>query len=122
MSAAWESLHLAARELASEAPIKQRLKIAFSKYLEHLDVDELPRELRQGFRELHARMTSVPPLRGESAVCATVRKMSNDEAGECARAIIDLLGSLTPRSATVRPATRKPAYNPLELPRLIADA
>lgn len=121
MSAAWESLHLAARELASEAPIKQRLKIAFSKYLEHLDVDELPRELRQGFRELHARMTSVPPLRGESAVCATVRKMSNDEAGECARNIIDLLGALTPGMSGDRPQARKPSRGPLELPRLIAE-
>lgn len=122
MSAAWESLHLAARELASEEPIKQRLKTAFSKYLQHLDADELPRELRQRFRELHARMTSVSPLRGESAVCATVRKMSNDEAGECARSIIDLLGALTPRSGASRPEPRKQPRSVQELPRLIAEA
>jgi len=121
MSAAWESLHLAARELASEAPIKQRLKIAFSKYLEHLDADQLPRELRQRFRELHARMTCVTPLRGESSVCATVRKMSNDEAGECARSIIDLLGALTPGMSGERPQARKPSRSPLDLPRLIAE-
>ncbi len=121
MSAAWESLHLAARELASEAPIKERLKKAFSKHLEHLDAEQLPRELRQRFRELHAQMTCVPPLRGESAVCATVRKMSNDEAGECARSIIDLLGALTPGLAEGRPQPRKPVRSALDLPRLIAE-
>lgn len=122
MSAAWESLHLAARELASAACIKQRLKDAFSKHLKDLDAEELPRDLREQFRTLYARMTCVKPLRGETAVCATVRKMSNDEAADCAGSIVDLLGALTPRLVEIRSVPRRTPRPSVDLPRLIADA
>jgi hypothetical protein len=39
-------------------------------------------------------MTQVSPLRGESAVVATVRKMSLDEADDCATRIVALLDAL----------------------------
>lgn len=39
-------------------------------------------------------MTAVRPLRGETAVAATVRKMSLDEADECAASIVGLLDQL----------------------------
>jgi hypothetical protein len=92
MIAAWESFHRAAHELASAAPIKQRLTIAFSKHLEELVVEDLPAEMRSVFMEISSQLTSVRPLRGESAVWATVRKMSNDEAECVARRIVQMLG------------------------------
>ena len=96
MSVAWESFHRATHELASSASIKQRLTAAFSNHLKDLEPESLPPELRPRFQELHGRLNRVTPLRGESAVWATVRKMSNDEAETIARRIVELLGELAP--------------------------
>jgi hypothetical protein len=35
-------------------------------------------------------MTRVEPMNGEGSICATVRKMSIDEADECARSMVGL--------------------------------
>lgn len=106
MSAAWESLHLAAQELASCYNIKQRLTTAFSKHLAELDPQELPKELRTEFLSISRHMTCVRPMRGETAVVATVRKMSVEQAGECAQRIVGLLGHVgggRGTSASARP-------------------
>lgn len=95
MNAAWQSLHRATHELASSETLKQRLISAYSKHLHDLDPVCLPDEHRPRFESLVARLTSVRPLRGESAVTATVRKMSNREASECAHQLIDLMAELT---------------------------
>ena len=99
MSAAWESLHRATHELASSEPLKQRLIVAYSKHLKDLDPLALPPEHRLRFESLAARLTSVRPLRGETAVAATVRKMSNDEASDCAHQLIDLMAELAGQQA-----------------------
>ncbi len=107
MNAAWESLHLAAQELASSYNIKHRLTTAFSKHLSELDCRQLPKELRGEFQSIARQMTCVRPLRGETAVVATVRKMSVEEAGECAQRIVGLLGHFggnRAASATARPS------------------
>lgn len=94
MNAAWESLHRATHELAACEPIKQRLISAFSKHLHELDPEVLPTEHRARFESLAARLTRIRPLRGETAVAATVRKMSNSEASECAHQLIDLMADV----------------------------
>ena len=94
MNAAWESFHQAALELATESPIKQRLIKSFSSHLQDLDAGTLPPELRGEFQQLVARLNQIRPLRGETAVMATVRKMSNEEAAACARGIVELMASL----------------------------
>lgn len=107
MKAAWESVHLAAVQLADASPVKHRLVLAFSKYLADLDSAELPRSVRGEFEALRREMTCVPPLRGETPVIATVRKMSTNEAGRNAQRIVRLLGALSeadfarPRNGTV---------------------
>jgi hypothetical protein len=66
-------------------------------YREHLDdivEDDLPRELREPFRELRSRLHCVAPLNGEGPVCASVRKMSVSEASECAVAVVTLYGDV----------------------------
>ena len=42
-------------------------------------------------------LSGVQPLRGEDAVAASVRKMSNQEADECAALIVEMFGSDVPR-------------------------
>jgi hypothetical protein len=106
MSVAWESLRRAVHELASSAPLKQRLIFSYSKHLKELDSGELPSDLRAMFLELSGQLTSVTPLRGESAVSATVRKMSNGEAEEAAQQIVRLFGELSQQKAdpiSIRP-------------------
>lgn len=102
MRAAWESMHLAAVQLADSSPIKHRLIVAFSKYLSDIESGDLPRDVRDEFDALRRDLTRVPPLRGETAVMATVRKMSNEEAGRNAQRIVRLLGSV----ATTAPAAK----------------
>jgi macrodomain Ter protein organizer (MatP/YcbG family) len=94
MSVAWESFHRAVHELASSEPIKQRVTNAFSKHLQHMSVENLPAEIHSAYLELSSQLTRVKPLRGETAVWATVRKMSNEEAEAVARRIVQLLGDL----------------------------
>lgn len=108
MSAAWESFHHAALELVTAEPIKQRLIDAFSKHLKHIGVDELPDAVQDQFLTLSKRLTAVRPLRGESAVLATVRKMSNNEASDCARQIVRLLADMQrhAENAPARPRAR----------------
>lgn len=103
MSAAWELIHLAVVELADSSPIKQRLVCAYSKFLGELDSAELPRRARVEFDSLRSELTRVTPFRGETAIAATVRKMSNEEAASCAKRIVQLL-SLAQPELLVAPA------------------
>lgn len=103
MKPAWESVHLAAVQLADSSPVKHRLVVAFSKYLAEVDSSELPRDVRAEFDSLRRDLTRVPPLRGETPVMATVRKMSNEEAGRNAQRIVRLLGALPQEETAARP-------------------
>ncbi len=92
--AAWESLHKAALELAKSSGLKQRLTDAWSRHLEDLSSSDMPGELREDFDALRLALTRVRPQRGETAVAATVRKMSMGEADACAARIVALLDAL----------------------------
>lgn len=93
-AAAWENFHKATLELAKSTALKQRLTDAFSRHLQDMPASDMPGELRADFESLCRRMTQVSPLRGESAVVATVRKMSQGEADDCATSIVALLDAL----------------------------
>ena len=93
-AAAWENFHKATLELAKSAALKQRLTDAFARHLQDMPASEMPGELRGDFESLRKRMTQVSPLRGETAVAATVRKMSLDDADACAARIVALLDAL----------------------------
>ena len=92
MLSAWENLHFAALELVRSTPIKQRLVGAYRKHLLTLPRDQLPAEVRESFALVMASLGGVEPLRGEDAVAASVRKMSVQEADDCAALIIDIYG------------------------------
>jgi hypothetical protein len=92
MISAWECFHFATLELVRSAPIKQRLICAFRRHLAVLPEAELPGEVRESFGMVMRSLQGVQPLRGEDAVAASVRKMSNQEADECAALIVEIFG------------------------------
>lgn len=101
-TAAWESLHKATLELTKSSGLKQRLTDAFTRYLLDLPPSEMPRELRADFEALCGQMTRIRPVNGETAVVATVRKMSMEEADACAGRIVALLDALHHHDSAVQ--------------------
>ncbi len=80
--------------LAGHGHIKQRLIAAFEDNLERLEEDYLPIPIRQSFVELKDLMHRVKPANGEGPICASVRKMSVDEANRCAQTMVDIYGDM----------------------------
>src|SRR5215469_7558912 len=103
MNTACEQLEGAALSLARSGTIKDRLADAWRNHLSLLEAEDLPERLRADFRACHAALTREPPLHGEDAVRATVRKMSSHEADELAGTVVRLF------AATVREASREEA-------------
>jgi hypothetical protein len=101
MSTTWEQLEGATLSLARSGTIKDRLADAYRNHLALVNADDLPEGLRAEFRACHDALTREPPLRGEDAVRATVRKMSIHEADELACSVVRLF------AAVVREATRE---------------
>jgi len=94
MNTSWEQFEGAALALARSGTIKDRLTEAYRNHLALVNADELPDALRAPFRACHDALTHEPPLRGEDAVRATVRKMSNYEADEIAANVVRLFAAL----------------------------
>ena len=88
-----ENLHSAALELVRSTSIKQRL-ISAARHLTPLTEDQLPNETRGSFAQLMRALAGVQPQRGEDAVVASVRKMSNQQADDCAALIVEIFGVL----------------------------
>jgi hypothetical protein len=107
MISAWECLHCATLELVRSTPIKQRLVCAYRRHLSSLPEDQLPTEIRATFEQVMRSLCGVQPLRGEDAVAASVRKMSNQEADDCATQIVEMFDLMckthvnAPRNNTV---------------------
>jgi hypothetical protein len=92
MISAWECFHFATLELVRSTPIKQRLISAYRRHLASLPEDQVPGEVRESFDQVLRSLQGVQPLRGEDAVAASVRKMSNQEADDCAALIVEIFG------------------------------
>lgn len=89
-----ERFHAALTVLAGHGHIKQRLIKAYEENLVAINEDELPISVKQPFADLRRQMHSVTPLNGEGPICASVRKMSFDEASECAGSVVTLYGQI----------------------------
>lgn len=76
--------------LAGHGHIKQRLIKAFEDNLVDISEDDLPIALKEPFADLKQQMFRVAPLNGEGPICASVRKMSIEEASECAVSVLAL--------------------------------
>ncbi|MDP9014609.1 MAG: hypothetical protein M3O41_18510 [Pseudomonadota bacterium] len=92
MISAWENLHFAMLELVRSTPIKQRLVCAYRRHLVSIPEDQLPGEVRDSFAQMMRSLCAVQPLRGEDAVAASVRKMSNQAADDCAALVVEIFG------------------------------
>jgi hypothetical protein len=106
MSSVWESFLAATAILVSAGPIKQRLAEAYRAHLATVDQEELPREIRDEFSSVSNCLCCVRPMRGETAVQATVRKMSEPEAGRLAVRIVDMLAVIARTQYQQRPKLR----------------
>ena len=93
-----DRLFAAVTVLAAHGHIKQRLIRAYEEYLDDILDEELPIAARETFADLRGQMHRVAPLNGEGPICASVRKMSAEEAGECAVSILSLYRSMVLRS------------------------
>jgi len=129
MISAWDCFHFATLELVRSTPIKQRLISAYRRHLALLPEDQLPGDVRESFGQVMRCLRGVQPLRGEDAVAASVRKMSNQEADECAALIVEIFGLMCRDHVTVnRPnavvqlhsVDRSPAD--YDVPALIANS
>jgi len=80
--------------LAGHGHIKQRLIEAFEQNLAGIEDAELPLGARRSFAELTRMMSQVDPLNGEGCICASVRKMSVEQADECACKMIDVFADM----------------------------
>jgi hypothetical protein len=115
MSTTWEQLEGAVLSLARSGAIKDRLCDAYRNHLAHVDAATLPEAERADFSSCRDALTREHPLRGEDAVRATVRKMSNEEAEAVAQSVVRLYSAVA-RATNVEPAplasdalmTRKP--------------
>jgi hypothetical protein len=94
MISAWECLHFATLELVRSTPIKQRLICAYRRHLASLQESDIPSEMRECYGQVMRSLCGVAPLRGEDAVTASVRKMSNQEADDCAAHIVEIFGMM----------------------------
>jgi hypothetical protein len=95
MSRIYERLEAATLLLARSGAIKDRLNSAWRECLANFEPDDLPRELRLAYVELATAMQRERPLRGEDAVRATIRKMSNEEADRHAAHIVRMFCRVT---------------------------
>jgi hypothetical protein len=95
MTRVYDRLESATLLLTRSGAIKERLNAAWRQYLMSLEPEDVPREARLQFLELCTAMQRERPLRGEDAVRATIRKMSNDEAEEHAAKIVRMFCRLT---------------------------
>ena len=95
MSRVYDRLESATLLLTRSGAIKERLEGAWRQCLANLEADDVPREVRLQFLELTAQIQRERPLRGEDAVRATIRKMSNEEAERHAGVIVRMFFRMT---------------------------
>jgi hypothetical protein len=128
MISAWECFHFATLELVRSTPIKQRLICAYRRHLAALSEGEVPDSVRESFHQVLRNLRGVQPLRGEDAVAASVRKMSNQEADECAALIVEIFGIMSraqpqvARSNTVVQLQSIERSADYDIPALIANS
>ncbi len=105
-----DRLHAAVTVLAGHGHIKQRLISAYERYIDSISDEELPVCMLEAFADLRDQMYRVAPLNGEGPICASVRKMSIEEASACAALIVDLYREVLSQAKRAQtPASRAAA-------------
>lgn len=117
-----DRFHAALTVLAGHGHIKQRLIKAFESHLAEIHEDELPVAMRQTFADLRHDMHRVSPLNGEGPVCASVRKMSLDEASDCAARVVSLYGEISRSNAEAQAALPLPDADEVRVPPFLVKS
>jgi hypothetical protein len=103
MSNAWEQFQCATLSLAQDGTIKHRLAEAYLSHLAGLEEGDIPADLREEFRTLSAALRRERPVhKRENPVHATIRKMSNEEAENCAVTVVKIFGALSKPATAIR--------------------
>ena len=106
-----DQLQQATVKLSQSGPIKDRLADAYTTFLSNIDASDIPERYRAEFVELHTALNRERALPRESAVRASVRKMSSDEADKHAALVVHAFAALARVSSPVAlraAARRKP--------------
>jgi len=99
MSIVMDQIQRAALTLTCTGPLKERLATAYRDHLASIESADLPRDLAEDLIAVRRALLRERPLcRGEDAVQATVRKMSNEEATELAGRVVMLFGAMCGQS------------------------
>ena len=94
MNNTFEKLQQATLCLSQDGPIKDRLATAYDAHLNAVEADSLPENLREDFGALCAALHREAPQVRESAVRASVRKMSTHEASSYAAMVVRLFAAM----------------------------
>lgn len=101
-----DRFHAALIVLAGHGHVKQRLIEAFERHLADIDDDDLPITVKQSFADLRREMNRVAPSHGEGPICASVRKMSLEQAGDCAGRIATVFAEVARCQSDATPGAR----------------
>ena len=88
------SFSTAVSVLVGHGHIKHRLIKAYQDNLDNINEDNLPIAVKQPFAQLRSVMQCVTPAGVEGSICASVRKMSVDEASQCAASVVSLYSEI----------------------------
>ena len=91
---AWQKFFAAVQTLADgTGSLQDRLKDAFGGALIHLQPQDLPKEHRNEFADLRARITKETSL-GDGTIAATTSVMSDEDAMQIADQIVSMYDSI----------------------------
>ena len=117
-----ECFHEALVVLVGHGHVKQRLIEAFEEHLADIHENELPVPLKQSFADLRQAMNQVAPLNGEGSVRASVRKMSLQDASECAARIVGLHTDLVRLNDDLQLVPRADADDEMRVPPFLVKS
>jgi hypothetical protein len=118
MSQIVERFEAAVQALVGDGPVKNRLRTAYTDYLEDLQQVDLPIHGKRDFIELHSALHSAAPIGKIDCVKASVQKMSPAEAWWHAQTIVRLYAEVlamerrarVEAEAALEPVAEAPAH------------
>jgi hypothetical protein len=121
MDSTLDLLQRAALRLSQDGSIKDRLADAYSLHLLDVDADDLPDDIRDDFASMCEAMHRERPLPRESVIRASVRKMSNEEAGQHAALVVRAFVSLARAQVGGAPVRRAPRKSSAPIVQMFAE-
>lgn len=115
-----ERFQAAVTTLVGDGAIKERLAAAYVENLDDLESTEFPSDLRAIFGDLRAALHAERPVGREPCVRATVRKMSNAQAGCHADTIVLLYAELVRQGQRAEPLRVVPTAQK-KLPKFLSE-